>query len=313
MAPLIQSVLHPAGVQAVRLNHLWWVMFWVCTIVFISVMAAVAIAIARGHRGTSSASEATLTRSVGVAVGISIVALLALLIASEITGRDLEALKSQDPVRIQITGNQWWWDVQYLSPNPSLTATTANEIHVPVGRPVELVLKSTDVIHSLWIPALHGKRDLLPGRQNEIWIQADQEGFYRGQCAEYCGAQHAKMALTVVADRPDDFERWLSHLRGPAPAPTTESEVRGRDVIERGPCALCHTVAGTLAGGRTAPDLTHLASRSTIGAGTVPNTRGNLGGWIADPQHIKPGNKMPAPGLTSEDLQAVLDYLETLK
>src|SRR5438067_1671211 len=288
MAPLIQSVLHPAGVQAARLNQLWWVMFWVCTVVFICVMCAVALAIVRGRRGSSTASEATLTRTVGAAVGISVVALLVLLTASEITGRDLEALKSQSALRIQITGNQWWWDVQYLNPNPSLTVATANEIHLPVGRPVGLVLKSTDVIHSLWIPALHGKRDLLPGRQNEIWIQADQAGFYRGQCAEYSGAQHAKMALTVVADLPDDFERWLSHMRGAAPAPTTDSEVRGRDVVERGPCAMCHTITGTLAGGRTAPDLTHIASRSTIGAGSLPNTRGNLAGWIADPQHVKP-------------------------
>jgi cytochrome c oxidase subunit II len=313
MAPLIQSVLHPAGVQATRLNHLWWVMFWVCTIVFIGVSLAVVIAIVRGRRGTSQASEATLTRSVAIAVVISTVALLVLLTASEITGRDLEALKSQDALRIQVTGNQWWWEVQYLNPNPSLTVVTANEIHVPVGRPVGIVLRSNDVIHSLWIPALHGKRDLLPGRQNEIWIQADQAGFYRGQCAEYCGLQHAKMALTVVADPSDDFERWLSHMRAPAPAPTTDSEVHGRDVVERGPCAMCHTIAGTLAGGRTAPDLTHLGSRSTIGAGSVPNTRGNLAGWLADPQHIKPGNKMPSTGLASEELQALLDYLETLK
>jgi cytochrome c oxidase subunit 2 len=313
MAPLIQSVLHPAGVQATRLNHLWWVMFWVCTVVFISMMAALAIAIVLGRRGTSRASDQTLSRSVGTAVGISTAALLALLTASEITGRGLESLKSPDALRIQITGNQWWWDVQYLNPNPSLTVVTANEIHVPVGRPVGIILKSNDVIHSLWIPALHGKRDLLPGRQSEIWIQADQAGFYRGQCAEYCGLQHAKMALTVVADLPDDFERWLTQMRAPASAPVTASQLHGRDVVERGPCAMCHTVAGTLAGGRTAPDLTHVASRSTIGAGSLPNTRGTLAGWIADPQHIKPGNKMPSPGLASEELQALLDYLETLK
>jgi cytochrome c oxidase subunit II len=313
MAPFIQSVLHPAGLQAVRLNHLWWVMFWVCTVVFLCIVAAVALAIVFGRRARPAPSDAMLSGTVAAAVGVSIVALLVLLTASEITGRDLEALKSQDALRIQITGNQWWWDIQYLNPNPSLRVTTANEIHVPVGRPVGLVLRSTDVIHSLWIPALHGKRDLLPGRQNEIWIQADQAGFYRGQCAEYCGMQHAKMALSVVADTSDDFERWLSHMRSTAPAPTTPSEVRGRDVVERGPCAMCHTISGTLAAGRTAPDLTHIASRSTIGAGSVPNSRGNLAGWIADPQHIKPGNKMPATGLTSEELLAVLDYLETLK
>ncbi len=312
-APLIQSVLHPAGVQAARINQLWWVMFWVCTIVFIAVVLAMAVAIVRGRRGASSATDATLSRWVAVAVGVSIVALLVLLTQSVLTGRGIEMLRDQNALRIQITGNQWWWDIQYLHTNPSLIVSTANEVHVPIGRPVEIVLKSNDVIHSLWIPALHGKRDLIPGRQNEIWVQADRAGFYRGQCAEFCGLQHAKMALTVVADLPDDFERWLSHMRGPAPAPTTDSEIKGRDVIERGPCAMCHMVAGTLAGGRTAPDLTHLASRSTIGAGSLPNTRGNLAGWIADPQHIKPGNHMPAPGLTSEELQALLDYLETLK
>src|SRR3982751_3517258 len=211
MSPLIQSVLHPAGVQAARLNHLWWVMFWVCAVVFICVMVAVAIGITRGRRGSSNATEATLTRSVTIAVGISTAALLVLLTASEITGRDLESLRTQEALRIQLTGNQWWWDVQYLNPKPSLIVQTANEFHVPVGRPVGIVLKSNDVIHSLWIPNLQGKRDLLPGRENEVWLQADQAGVYRGQCAEYCGLQHAKMALTVIADLPDDFERWLSH------------------------------------------------------------------------------------------------------
>jgi cytochrome c oxidase subunit 2 len=250
---------------------------------------------------------------VAVAVALSIVALLALLTVSVITGRNLELLGAQDALRIRITANQWWWDVQYLNPIPSLMVTTANEIHIPVGRPVAILLQSYDVVHSLWIPALHGKRDLIPGRLSEIWIQADQPGFYRGQCAEYCGLQHAKMALTVVADTPDDFQRWLTHMRSPAPAPGTPSQIRGREVIERGPCAMCHSIQGTLAGGRTAPDLTHLGSRSTIAAGTLPNSRGNLGGWIADPQHIKPGNHMPVPGLSSDELVAVLDYLETLK
>jgi cytochrome c oxidase subunit 2 len=144
-------------------------------------------------------------------------------------------------------------------------------------------------------------------------LQAEKPGVYRGQCAEYCGLQHAKMALTVVAETSDDFERWLTANRAGAPAPTTPEQQRGKDVIERGPCAMCHNITGTLAGGRTAPDLTHIASRSTLAAGTVPNTRGYLAGWIMDPQHIKPGNRMPPPGLSSEDLQAVLAYLETLK
>jgi cytochrome c oxidase subunit 2 len=196
---------------------------------------------------------------------------------------------------------------------PSLRVTTANEIHIPVGRPVRFNLFSNDVIHSLWIPNLQGKIDLVPGRLNELWLRADRPGVFRGQCAEFCGLQHAKMALVVVAESSDDFERWLAGNRAPAPAPVTPEQQRGKDVVERGPCAMCHNITGTLAGGRSAPDLTHVASRSTIGAGSVPNTRGYLAGWIADPQHIKPGNRMPSPGLRDEELQAVLAYLETLK
>ena len=311
--PHIQSILDPAGIQAARVSHLWWVMFWICTAVWIAVALATVVAIARGRRGTSAASERRLGISVAVAGGISVVTLIALLVQSVVTARALDTLRSPDALQIRVTGNQWWWDIQYEHPVPSLRVTTANEIHVPVGRPVRVSLFSTDVIHSLWIPNLQGKVDLVPGRENELWLQADRAGVYRGQCAEFCGLQHAKMAFVVVAEPSDDFERWLTGNRAPAPSPVTPEQQRGKDVVERGPCALCHNITGTLAGGRTAPDLTHVASRSTIGAGSLPNTRGHMAGWIADPQHIKPGNRMPSPGLTSEELQAVLAYLETLK
>jgi cytochrome c oxidase subunit 2 len=310
--PHIQSILHPAGVQAARVGHLWWVMFWICAAVWCAVALVAVAAIARGRR-TSMASERQLGVSVAVAGGFSIVALIGLLFQSVVTGRALDTLRSPNALRIQVTGNQWWWDVQYVTANPSLRVTTANEIHIPVGRPVRFDLLSTDVIHSLWIPNLQGKIDLVPGRLNELWLQADRAGVYRGQCAEYCGLQHAKMALVVIAEPPDDFERWLTGNRAPAPAPVTPEQQRGKEVVERGSCAMCHNITGTLAGGRTAPDLTHIASRSTIGAGSVPNTRGYLAGWIADPQHIKPGNRMPAVGLNGEELQAVLAYLETLR
>jgi len=309
----LQSIIHPAGIQAARVSHLWWVMFWICAVVWAAVAVAALVAIARGRRGSSTATDAQIGRSVTVAGGLSVAALLGLLFQSIVTGRALDTLRSPDALRIQVTGNQWWWDVQYAHAVPSLRVTTANEIHIPVGRAIRFDLLSTDVIHSLWIPNLQGKIDLVPGRLNELWLRADQPGVYRGQCAEYCGLQHAKMALVVVADSPDDFERWLAANRAPASPPTTPEEQRGRDIVERGPCAMCHTIAGTSAGGRSAPDLTHLASRSTIGAGTLPNTKGYLAGWIADPQHIKPGNRMPPPGLNGEELQAVLAYLETLK
>ena len=309
----IQSVIHPAGVQAAHVSHLWWVMFWVCATVWCAVAIAAAIAIVRGHRGASGTSDTQLGRSVAAAGGISLVALIALLFQSVVTGRALDALRGPDAVRIQVTGNQWWWDVQYVTAEPFLRVTTANEIHIPVGRPVRFDLLSTDVIHSLWIPNLQGKIDLVPGRLNELWLRADTAGVYRGQCAEYCGLQHANMALVVVAESPDQFERWLAGNRAPAPAPVTVEQQRGKEVVERGPCAMCHNITGTAAGGRMGPDLTHIASRSTIGAGTLPNTRGHLAGWIADPQAIKPGNRMPPPGLSGDELTAVLAYLEMLK
>ena len=311
--PHIQSIIHPAGIQAERISHLWWVMFGICTVVWIAVAVAALVAIHRGHRSASTATDRQASVAVAIATGASALALIALLTQSVLTGRALDTLRTPDALRIQVTGNQWWWDVQYDNPVPSLRVTTANEIHLPVGRPVAISLLSTDVIHSFWIPNLQGKIDLVPGRLNEIWLQADKEGIYRGQCAEYCGAQHAKMALVVVAEPSDAFERWLTANRAPAPAPVTAEQERGRQVVERGPCAMCHNITGTLAGGRTAPDLTHIASRSTLAAGTLPNARGYLAGWIADPQHVKPGSRMPPTGLRDEELQAVLAYLETLK
>jgi cytochrome c oxidase subunit II len=313
MMPHIQSVIHPAGIQAVRVSHLWWVMVGICTAVWVTVAVAALIAIRRGRHASSTATESQLGGSVGIAAAVSFVTLVALLFESVVTGRALDTLRTPDALRIQVTGNQWWWDVQYEHDNPSLWVTTANEIHLPVGRPVKIDLLSNDVIHSLWIPNLQGKIDLVPGRKNELWLQADRPGVYRGQCAEYCGLQHAKMALVVVADPPDQFERWLTANRASAPAPVTPEQQRGKDVVERGPCAMCHNITGSLAGGRSAPDLTHIASRSTIGAGSLPNTTGNLAGWIVDPQHVKPGSRMPPTGLAADDLQALLAYLETLK
>jgi cytochrome c oxidase subunit 2 len=250
---------------------------------------------------------------VAAAVGVSAVMLIGLLFASVVTGRAVGTRPGPEALSIEITGNQWWWHVEYDNPDPSLRVTTANEIHIPVGRPVVITLQSNDVIHSFWVPNLHGKMDLIPGRVNSTWLTADRPGVYRGQCAEYCGVQHAHMALTVIAEPAPAFEQWLSAQRQPAPPPATPEQARGLDVVERGPCAMCHTIAGTQAGARLGPDLTHFASRSTIGAGTAPNTRGYLGGWIADPQHLKPGNRMPPTGLSPADLQAVIAYLETLK
>jgi cytochrome c oxidase subunit II len=178
---------------------------------------------------------------------------------------------------------------------------------------VQIKAMSRDVIHSFWVPNLHGKRDLIPGQVTNFWIQADRPGVYRGQCAEFCGHQHANMAFNVVAEPMEKFEQWIRGQRQPAPEPDTPEEVRGQQTFLQGPCVMCHTVRGTSAGSRVGPELTHVASRLTIAAGTLPNTRGHLAGWVLDPQSVKPGNRMPPNGLTPNDLQNVLTYLRSLR
>jgi cytochrome c oxidase subunit 2 len=313
MPSILQSALHPAGPGAESISNLWWLMFWTCTVVYVLVMGTLVLAVRRRRTGREAASQRTLLRSVVGASAATFVILFGLLVASVVTGRAIGSIGSAEGLVVEITGNQWWWDIEYHNPDPSLRVRTANELHLPIGRQVRIQMKSNDVIHSFWVPNLHGKMDLIPGRQTALWVQADRPGIYRGQCAEYCGLQHAHMAFSVIAESPDDFERWLTAQRRTAPPPASPEQQRGRDLVERGSCAMCHAVRGTAAGGRTAPDLTHIATRSTIAAGTAPNTRGYLAGWIADPQHLKPGAKMPATGLSAEELQAVLAYLETLE
>jgi cytochrome c oxidase subunit 2 len=312
MPSILQSALHPAGPGAASISDLWWLMFWTCAAVYVLTLGALWLAVRRrGKRRPPP--DRTLVRSVMAATAATGVILFGLLFASVVTGRAIGSMGTTEALVIEITGNQWWWDVEYLHPEPSLRMRTANELHLPVGRRVRIQLKSNDVIHSFWVPNLQGKMDLIPGRQTVLWLQADTPGVYRGQCAEYCGLQHAHMALSVVAESSEAFERWLNGQRQPAPPAGSSSQQQGRDIVERGPCALCHAVRGTDAGGRTAPDLTHFATRSTIAAGTAPNTREHLARWIADPQHLKPGAKMPATGLSGEQLEAVLAYMELLK
>jgi cytochrome c oxidase subunit 2 len=203
--------------------------------------------------------------------------------------------------------------VEYKHAIPSKQVTTANEIHLPLNQRVLIRTNSSDVIHSLWIPNLHGKRDLIPGRTSELWLQADKAGVYRGQCAEFCGLEHAKMALLVVAEPQPAFNAWLDQQRQPARAPAHDLAAQGQGIFLSGPCALCHKITGTPAGSRLGPDLTHFASRRTIAAGVAPNTPGYLGAWITDPQHLKPGARMPSMALDSEDVQALIAYLYTLK
>lgn len=313
-----QSMLHPGGIQAARIERLWWTFFWICAVVWIAVVAALLVGLF--HRGPRYREgerpperERTLLRNVGAATMVTVVLLLGLLVGSVATGHSLTTLARPSALVVEITGRQWWWAVTYVDPVPGRRVDTANELHIPVGRPVLLELASPDVIHSLWIPNLHGKRDLIPGYRTRLWIEADRPGAYRAECAEFCGEQHAHMALWVIAEPPERFAGWLGAQAQQAATPTTSTLWRGRQLFEQKACSNCHTIRGTQASGKVAPDLTHLASRRTLAAGTWPNTRGHLAAWIADPQGPKPGNSMPAVDLSGDELQAIVAYLGSLK
>lgn len=216
---------------------------------------------------------------------------------------------------IVVTGHQWWFGLNYqFAGRPYQNVTSATEIHVPVGQPMTLALKSNDVIHSFWVPKLHGKVDIIPGQTNFIRIEADRPGTFQGECAEFCGEQHAHMRLMVIAQRPADYQRWLARMRDDAAQPTDPVARHGEDVFLSQACALCHTIRGTLANGTTGPDLTHLGSRLTIAGGEFRNTPGNLGAWVTSAQNLKPGALMPnLSTLNGEDLRALVAYLESLK
>lgn len=313
----LHSALDAAGPQAGRIEDLWWIFFWVCTTVFVLVLIALLAAVLhrrrRDEQQRGDGGERHLVRAVGGATAVSGVILIGLLIVSVSTGRAVLSLPPADALTLEVVGHQWWWEIRYEDPVSSRRFTTANEIHIPVGRPIRVKTRSNDVIHSFWVPNLHGKRDLIPGHPSETWLQADRPGVFRGPCAEFCGAQHANMHLLVVAEPPAAFEAWRQAQLKPAAPPATPLQLRGQTVFLSLPCSTCHTIAGTPAGGRIGPDLTHLASRRTLAAGTLPNTRGYLGGWILDPQTQKPGSKMPPVALQPDDLEALLAYLESLR
>jgi cytochrome c oxidase subunit 2 len=310
-ASVLQSALEAAGPQAAHIERLWWLMFWVDAAVFVIVTALVLGAIF--WRRAEPARDEALKVGVTIGVAVTVLTLFVLLVASVWTGRAVASLGAESAVTINLTGHQWWWEAEYEDSVASQRFRTANELHIPVGRPVVLKVTSHDVIHSFWVPNLHGKRDLIPGYTTAIWLQADRPGVYRGQCAEFCGLQHARMALYVTAESNTDFEKWKMKQRREAVQPSTDDERRGREVFLRATCTQCHTIRGTIAGATMGPDLTHLASRGTIAAGTLPNTRGHLAGWVTDAQSVKPGNKMPPNSLAPGDLQLLLTYLESLK
>jgi cytochrome c oxidase subunit 2 len=294
-------------------------MFWVAVGVWVVVMLFVTIAARRANRSAPAdrpvlpPTDRPLLRSVAVATSVTIVILFALLVAAVVTGRAMSSQRDDTALLVTVTGYQWWWDVEYQHPDPSERVRTANELHIPAGRTVAIKLLGADVIHSFWAPTLNGKMDAIPGHESYLWIRSDKPGIYRGQCAEFCGVQHAHMAFTVQVEPSDDFERWIQRQRHTAPAPESADAKRGLDVVQQRSCAMCHQILGTQAGGRAAPDLTHLASRPTIAAGTLPMSHDNLTAWIEDPQRFKPGTRMPKVDLSPDERRAVVTYLESLK
>ena len=312
-----ESAIRPEGPQADRISNLWWFMFAVATAVWIIVLIFLAWAVRRSRNRQLPLIEptgsASMQRSVAIATGLTVLILTVFLVSDIATGHALGSLPRKDALRIQVNGHQWWWEVNYIDPTPGRMVTTANEIHIPVGEPVQIIGTSPDVIHSFWIPNLQGKKDLIPGHVTSTWLRADSAGVYRGQCAEFCGAQHAKMIALVIAEPRAKFEAWYNSQLDSARAPSDSVTAKGQEVFLKSACSVCHTISGTRAGGRIGPVLSHIGSRMTLASGWLRNTRGNLGGWIVDPQGIKPGAKMPPNNIDPADLQALITYLESLK
>lgn len=303
------GALDPRGTAARELNVLFWVMVVAGTAVFVLVIALLVRA-ARGR--TTDDPEPRERRSARLVLGggvvLPILVLVPLTVMMLVVGNRLSP-RLGDAYEITVIGHQFWWEVHY----PDAGVVTANEIHIPAETTVRVRLESADVIHSFWVPQLAGKIDMIPGQTTELLIDADEPGTYLGYCAEFCGVQHARMRFLVVAQPEAEFDAWLAHQATDATPPDTEAARRGAETFAQVGCAACHSVRGTDATGTLGPDLTHVASRTTLGAATVPNDRGQLGGWIVDPQAVKPGNLMPPTPLTSEQLLDLIAYLESLE
>lgn len=312
------SSLNPQGEGALHIANLWIVMLIVAAVVYLQVISLFFLALFRRRSVESEADlepntapPSTLARNFIIANGIAIPVIILTIIFgfNLVTLAELSPADADTDLTIEVIGHRWWWEVRY----PGHDIVTANEIYIPTGRQVELRLTSVDVVHSFWVPALNGKTDLIPGQSNRMYLKTDKAGAYLGMCAELCGVQHAKMRFYVIAVPPDEFEEWVANQQQPAPIPQDEMVLRGQQIFLGAACVYCHTIRGTSASGVIGPDLTHLASRTTLGASIIPNTPGNLAGWIIDPQSIKPGNLMPPIYLEGDDLQALLAYLATLQ
>jgi len=306
------SVLGGKGSESTSIGGVWWLMFGLSAAVYVAGAGFIIVAVMRGrHSGPQPPDARQDERFIwlgGLLMPVLVLAVLAVVTVS--TTRHLRP-EDANAVRIDVVGKRWWWDVRY----PDQKVASANEIHVPVGRPVDISLSSSDVIHSFWVPELAGKLDMVPGQVSHLRFTTTKAGVYRGECAEYCDIGHANMAFTVIAEPPENYERWLA--RGASTSgetPTAELAARGEVVFLRESCAGCHTVKGTGAKGTRGPELSDFGSRKTIAAATVPNTPENLRDWVRDPASIKPGVLMPpTPQISDDELEALVAYLGGLR
>jgi cytochrome c oxidase subunit 2 len=311
------GVLQASGADADRIAKLGWLMIILSAIVFVGVSVVLALAVTRGRAAADESMDLTDRGTGWIVYGGALMPALVLtviLVAGMALLGVTPAHDAEPAVTVKVTGHQWWWEIEYTNSELQSHLITANELHVPVGVPVRLLLTSADVIHSFWVPELNGKLDLIPGDTNDLRLTATTPGAFRGQCAEYCGLQHAHMGIVVVAESPQAFRAWWRDQLAPAAAPADTMHALGQRIFVTGSCAMCHTIRGTPAQGRVAPDLTHVGSRSTIAAGTIPNSLGNLEGWITNAPSIKPGVLMPAlTEFSGSELRALAEYVYSLK
>lgn len=306
------SMLEPSGRDAERVVRLWWVMLAAAGVVFAVVLWFLIGSIVRGRRADGAERRGDGEFGSRLIVWGGLIGPAVILVGVfTLSTVDLRAM-TQDPeasLDVTVTGNQWWWEVTY----PDRGVVTANEIHVPAGEHVRFVLESGDVLHSFWVPESGPKRDMIPGSTNELVLTFPEPSVTRGVCAEFCGLQHAKMQYLVFSQEPDDFEGWVDRQSRPAVQPSTEEERRGREVFLQSACVGCHTIRGVSESGTDGPDLTHLASRTTIAGGVVDLTTENLRRFVADPDRLKPGVLMPPAGLSDDALDDLVSYLESLE
>lgn len=315
LSPIVGSwpppVLDPAGPYSEPVTILAWALLLGGTVVLLIVLAALGVALF-GSQGLKRRLGGEKAIWIG-GFAFPVIVLTGLLIWGLWLTSHLSAHRfTGEEMRVRVIGEMWWWRVHYLDAQGRETLRDANELHIPTGRPVLLELQAADVIHSFWVPRLGGKMDMIPGRTNRLLIQAERPGVYKGQCAEYCGGPHALMGFLVIAHAPEDFARWQAS-RKPASAESVIAARGGALFLSSG-CAACHVIRGTPANGLAGPDLTHVGSRRSLGAGILPNNPGTMAGWIADSQAIKPRNRMPAyHQFSGEELQAISAYLVSLK